>query len=155
MQAESRLDILRMLLGVSDSPPELDAYVGPKDGFSILQQNTDPLYYGRPLEDRLSTAFCIARESTFLSPGLGGPDLLQSVLGESSSSAHVVSSTTNGGETVLHLVACMIGYLTSLLFYDNLGSGSAKRPLKGKDINRPFEDNKITLLQTGGPISDS
>lgn len=85
---------------------DLDSYEGSKEGFSVWQQYLDPLYYQRPLEERVGIAIDLAMN-------WNGPDTLRLslALGPLLSLAH---SIANGwGVTLQTAVARAMGGVIS------------------------------------------
>lgn len=54
------MELWRLLLKETEREPELSRYRGSKEGFSMCQQALDPLYYQRPLEERVGVAIVLA-----------------------------------------------------------------------------------------------
>ena len=54
------LNKTRLLLHTTDVEPETVVWMNSKEMFSLCKQDTDPLYYGRPLEERFEVAMSIA-----------------------------------------------------------------------------------------------
>ena len=98
---------MRLLLRESDSPPELAFYRGPKEGFSLFQQSTDPVYYQRPIEERLDVAYNMVWYHGYTTA------LLQTVLGDNIDAAQASSLVVRRGTTVLHIIARAIGRQTA------------------------------------------
>lgn len=97
---QTGLDVVRLLLQESDNPPEIEWYNGQQEGFSMLQQRTDPLYYQRPLADRANVALNVIKYTLHPEPAL-----MQLALGESITSPQAASLVDYSRRTILHTVA--------------------------------------------------
>lgn len=138
------LDVVRLLLQESDNPPKIGWYRGVEEGFSMLQQSTDPFYYQRPLADRAEVAFKLIRSSTNSELAL-----MQIALGESITSAQAASLVDNSGRTTLHTVAFTLATGTSSMTYGRFCGGDkweaqSYRIRDGKDITRTLENELLT-----------
>lgn len=56
MRCPNPLELPRLLLSKTEREPDLRNFYGPPEGFSMWQQAIDPLYYQRPLEERVDLA---------------------------------------------------------------------------------------------------
>ena len=100
--AKEEIKIPRLLLNETESGSDLGWYSGPKEGFSLWQQALDPIFYQRPLEERIDVAFSLAENNN-------GLDIfrLSVALGPLPPLAHFVSDRL--GRTLLHAVALAMG----------------------------------------------
>ena len=82
---------------------DISWYCGSREGFSMWQQSLDPLYYQRPLKERVGIAIDLADSAT------NGPDVirLSVALGPLPSLAH--SIVGRSGSTLLNAVAYAMG----------------------------------------------
>ncbi len=145
VQKTDELDLQRLLLQNSNNPPALKSYSGPSEGFSLLQQSTDPLYYQRPLAERLDVAFWA------VAVGLrSGPALLQAALGESGTLPQTVSLIDPSGRTILHVVAVLLGR-SKRIFIDRSETHGYSEPaaqehkiIDGRDFTKTLENELLT-----------
>lgn len=103
---EAYLGILRLLLRQTEIEPQLSQYGGPKEGFLMLQQHTDSLYYERPLEERIEVATSLAEDSL-----MNPPEVFKIALARDGIFAPALFPKNKRGETLLHIVAGNIGRL--------------------------------------------
>jgi len=137
-QNTERLDVMRLLLRGSNSPPGVESYSGSSEGFSLLQQSTDPLYYQQPLAKRVDVAFKVVKNRNHSAPAL-----LQIALGESITSAQAVSLVDTRGRTILHIVAYMLAQRTVLSIAYN------RQFEEGRDPIMTLEEELLTSWQIG------
>lgn len=92
----------RLLLNETEHEIYIGWYYGSKEGFSALQQSLDPLYYQRPLEERVRIAIDIAIHGN-------EPEVvrLSLALGPLPSLTH--SMTGRWGRTLVNAVAKAMG----------------------------------------------
>lgn len=131
------LDVLRLLLRETNNPPEIEWYPGQTEGFSLLQQSTDPFYYQRPLADRADVAFDLVTYSV-----QSDPKLMQLALGESIISAQAASLVATSGRTILHAVACKLSHVTGPTAHDLVGYHKVR---DGKDITKDVGERTADL----------
>ena len=108
---ERRLDIQRLLLRQSDSLPSIARYGGPEEGFKILQQSVDPMYYQKSPAERVETAIEAARWNRFAN--IATPT--ESILGSDVDLAWAYSYENSDGDTLLHSVAFALGRTVDVL----------------------------------------
>lgn len=150
VQKTDELDLLRLLLQNSNNPPALKSYSGSSEGFSLLQQSTDPLYYQRPLAERLHVAIWAV--------GVGlrsDPALLQATLGESGTLAQAVSLVDHFGRIILHIVAVTLARRTRYSIHHSETQGISEKEAQGfksvdgKDFTMTLENVLLTSWQIG------
>lgn len=131
------LDVLRLLLRETNNPPDFKRYFGQTEGFSLLQQSTDPFYYQRPLADRADVAFDLVSYSV-----QSDPKLMQLALGESIISAQAASLVATSGRTILHAVAYKLSHVTWPTAHDLVGYHKFR---DGKDITKDVGERTADL----------
>jgi len=145
VQKTDELDLLRLLLQNSNNPPALKSYSGSSEGFSLLQQSTDPLYYQRPLAERLDVAFWVVQVGLRSKPAL-----LQIALGESATLAQAISLVDTFGNTILHVVAVMLARRTRKFIEHSETHGCSEleaqehESLDGRDFTKTLENELLT-----------
>lgn len=102
--------VLRLLLNETEREPNLAWYRGSKEGFSMSQQDLDPLYYQRPLEERFEVAMSLADCGN-------GPEVLRLALARGALPSLAHCMTNCNGETLLHAVAS--GWVERTRFSDS------------------------------------
>lgn len=104
---EALLDVARLLIQETDSEPDFRSYFGPKEGFCVWQQNADPLYYEKPLQERIEIAIALARSPT------NGADTFRVSLAHGPLSSLAPCMTNSEGLTPLHAAARSLGMARS------------------------------------------
>ena len=100
-----RLEIQRLLLPRSDSLYDIARYGGPQEGFRMLQQFTDPMYYQRPPVERVEIAITATLNTTFIN--ITTP--IQTILGSGIDLGWAYSYKNSGGDTLLHVTTHAFG----------------------------------------------
>ena len=101
------LDVSRLLIQETDHELDLHSYNGPKEGFCMWQQNADPLYYERPLQERFEIAITLAHDVW------NGPDTFRVSLAHGPLPSLALSMTDSQGNRLLHAVAWALGLVCS------------------------------------------
>ncbi len=145
VQKTDELDLLRLLLQNSNNPPALKSYSGSSEGFSLLQQSTDPLYYKRSLAERVEIAFWAVSVGYRTKP-----TLLQVALGENVTLAQVVSLVATPAMTILHVIAVTLARRTRMSIehsetygYSELAAQEHKS-IDGRDFTKTLENELLT-----------
>ena len=137
--AAIQVEQLRFFLREGTFEPSLSDFRGTLEGFKLLQQHTDPLYYSRPFEERLEVAFRLIDKR-------GSPKLIETALGVKVISSRHLTTPATCGRTLVGVVAHHIGYLTSEVLEPSVCSstyntneyelkGMRSKPLAFKDLN--------------------
>ncbi len=144
-QKTDELDLQRLLLQNSNNPPALRSCGPSGESFSLLQQSTDPLYYKRPLVERVEIAFCAVEV------GWGSkPTLLHVALGESATLAQVVSWVDTSAMTILHVIAVTLARRTRMSIEHSETHGYSElaaqehRNIDGRDFTKTLENELLT-----------
>jgi len=144
VQKTDKLDLQRLLLQNSNNPPALKSYSGSSEGFTLLQQSTDPLYYQRPLAERLDVAFWA------VALGLGsGSALLRTALGESGTLPQAVSLVDPFRRTILHVVASTLarGTRMSIRYSETHGcselEAQERESVEGRNSTKTLENELL------------
>ena len=116
----------------------------------MWQQNLDPLYYSRPLEERVHVATAIALD-------LNGPDTVRRALAIGPLPPFTQSMTGSSGQSLLNIVAYRLGLALHGPGVKNI-SDKDKDNVHGMDSKLAFTKVAGVLtssLQAGGPFSKS
>ena len=105
---EAYLDILRLFLRQTDIELKLGHFRGPKQGFLVLQQHMDSLYYQKPLEERIEVVTSLAVYSL-----QNSPEVFKVALARDGIPPQALFLKNTRGETLLHIVAESIGRLAA------------------------------------------